>query len=39
MDKNNYREQFGRNNLTEKPLEYYLEAFAQAASMEDLQCG
>ncbi len=30
MDKNDDRHPFGRNNLTEKPLEYYLEAFAQA---------
>lgn len=29
MEKINYRDQFGRNNLTEKPLEYYLEAFEQ----------
>ena len=27
MEKNNYLDQYGRNNLTEKPLEYYLEAF------------
>ncbi len=30
MDKNDYRDQYGRNNLTEKPLEYYLEVFARA---------
>ncbi len=30
MEKINYREQYGENNLTEKPLEYYLEVFAQA---------
>ncbi len=27
MEKINYLDQYGRNNLTEKPLEYYLEAF------------
>ena len=27
MEKINYLNQYGRNNLTEKPLEYYLEAF------------
>ena len=26
MEKINYLNQYGRNNLTEKPLEYYLEA-------------
>lgn len=27
MEKINYLDQYGGNNLTEKPLEYYLEAF------------
>lgn len=27
MEKINYLDQYNRNNLTEKPLEYYLEAF------------
>lgn len=27
MEKINYLDQYGGNNLTEKPLEYYLEVF------------
>ena len=27
MEKTNYLDQYARNSLTEKPLEYYLEAF------------
>lgn len=30
MEKINYRDQYGRNNLMEKPLEYYLEEFEKA---------
>ena len=31
MEKINYLDQYNRNNLTEKPLEYYLEAFKKTA--------
>lgn len=37
MEKINYLDQYARNSLTEKPLEYYLEAFEKNRPTQNQQ--